>query len=396
MRISTSQIYANSLRQINSALSDYSLLNQMNSSQKKLMSASDDPWGAAKVVELQSANSQLQAWIENCGFATDMLSSMDSALQDSSEIITSALEVCEQGSTGTYTTAQLRSMAIEVRQYAESLMTAANTELGGDSLFAGNDLAGDAYDIALGVTIDDPSLSASNVGLVTGEVDTSVWVQFDTGGTVGTDALTYRWSEDGGTTWTSATLAIGDTTLVCGDCSLTLTAGSVVTAADGEGEGAGLIIREAMVYAGSSRNMTMSIAEDSTVETTLVGSEVFGGRDASGDAYEEPNLFETLSDLAAYMDIGDTDAVAECLEKLEACQVNLTTANARVGAIETRVTYAESEQSVLSELVDNAISNREDADATQILIELNEAQYVYQAVLSSTADIMQMSILSYI
>jgi flagellar hook-associated protein 3 FlgL len=51
---------------------------------------------------------------------------------------------------------------------------------------------------------------------------------------------------------------------------------------------------------------------------------------------------------------------------------------------------------VISEVTDNSISSLEDADATQILIELEQANYIYEAVLSSTSDIMQMSLLDYL
>jgi flagellar hook-associated protein 3 FlgL len=369
----------------------------MNSTQKRINSPSDDPSGAANVVVLRAEESCLSGYLDACARAYELLSSADSALQSASELIISALETAEQAATETYTDEQLDAMAIEILSNMESLYALANTQLGGTSVFAGNDIDNDAYEITLGMTIADDAFSNADVTAITGEIDDMVWVQFDDGGTIGgTEDLTYRYSTDGGETWTEATLAAGDTVLDLGTCTGEFATGTTVTAADGEAEGAGFVIRETYMYTGSSRNMEVEIAENSSMAVTSVGSEIFGGVDENGDPYPDPNLFETLGDLAAYMIMGDSDAVAESLDKLNECHEQLTTANADIGARMTRAAYAESNQTMMLELVTNSISSEEDADATQLLIELNQAEYVYQAVLQSTADIMSMSLLDYI
>ena len=400
MRISTSQIYSSTLRQLNRSLNDYTELNLMNSSQKRINAPSDDPIGAAQVVTLRASDDCLAGYMENCAVATDMLSTADATLQEASEMITAALEICEQASTETYTAVQLRAMAIEVREYTDNLYIEANTKLGGNALFAGNDLANDAYEQTLTLTLQDDALEMSDVVAVTGEADMAVWVQFAESGTLGADELDYRYSLDGGQSWTADTVGITSNatlSLDCGSCSVEFQAGAEVTEAEEEGEGAGFLIRSAHAYVGTGRATSLEVAENSSVEVTLVGLDVFGGIDSgTGLAAEEPNLFETLSELAAYLDVGDTESVAECLDRLNLCHEQLLTAATRVGARENRANYAQQDQGQLQELVTASISRREDADATQILVELNQAEYVYEAVLSTTSQILNLNLLNFL
>lgn len=396
MRISTSQIYNMSIRNMSSTLSDYVELNQRNSSQKKVATASDDPSAMADILQLRGQSSTIQTWLDNCGTASDLLSLADSSLQSASEVITSCLELAEQGSTETYSDDELAMLAVEVREALQNLLELANTKLSDQAVFAGNDITGDAYEMTLGLTVVDDGVVSSNAATITGETDDTIWVQFDDSGEIGTDELSYRYSTDGGETWTSATLAAGDTTLDLGDVTVEFSAGTQVTAAEEEGEGAGFMVRPAMTYTGSTRNTSLDLSEGTSVDITTVGSTIFGGLDSSGEAYEDPNLFETLGDLVAYLETGDTDGAAECLETLQECQVDLLDSTSNVGARETRVNYTEESMTILKELVTDTKSDKEDADATSLLIELTQAEYIYESVLSTTGDLIGMSLLDYL
>jgi len=396
MRISTAQIFSQSLNQMNRALNDVSTLNMMTSSQKKLNSPSDDPAGMAKVMVLGAYSQTLTGYLDNCGVAGDALSLADEALSQVSENISAASELMEQGASETYTEEQLAMMAEEMESYLDSIFAIANTQSGSDYVFAGDDLGDNAYEMGVGVTFTNDSLEDADFASFTGEVDGTVHVMFDGDGTIGTDAIDYMYSTDGGETWTSATLAAGDTVLVIGDAEVEMTTGTVVTAADGEGNGSEFYLRPAVVYTGSDDAMSVSISESTSVDMTTVGSSIFGGVDESGQPYDEPNLFETISDCIVYMELGDYDSVAACLEDLQAAHEVVETGAANVGARETKVEYTEQSLSVIQSVTESSISREEDADAAQLVVELEQANYVYEAVLSSSADIMKMSLLNYI
>ncbi len=397
MRISTSQIFSQSLRQMNSSLSDVTELNMMNSSQKKINRPSDDPNGMGKIMELDSYNQSLSGYLDNGSVADSYLSLADQSLVLASENISAALETAEQASTETYTTTQLRMMAEEMESYLDSLLTISNTQMGTSSVFAGTDLESNAYEAAIGVTLTNDSLTTSDFVALTGEADESVYVRFDSDGTIGTDELIYHYSTDGGDSWTFATLVAGDATLALGTCQVELTAGTAVTTADGDGNGTEFIVRRAMAYTGSDEAMSVNISENTEIDMTTVGSSIFGGISSStGEPYSGQNLFETISDCIAFMEIGDHDGVAACLEKLGDAHESVEAQAANIGARENKVSYTQQSLSLVQEITNSSISREEDADAAQILVELEQASYVYEAVLTSSSRIMNMSLLDYI
>jgi len=396
MRVSTTQIFSLSLNQINSSLNDVTLLNVMTASQKKVNSPSDDPAGSGKIVELSSYKNSLTGYKDNCDVASEYLETADDVLSDASEQITAALEVVEQASTETYTTTQLQQMAIELESYLDSLYTIANTQMGDDYVFAGDDTGDNAYELGLGVTIPNDELSSSDIVSMTGDIDSTIAVQITSDGTVGTDAISYQYSTDYGETWTTGTLAAGDTTLDLGDVQVELASGTTVTTTDDD-EGTQFYVREAFYYTGSDEAMSVNISDSTDVDMTSVGSDIFGGIDSStGEAYDNDNLFEVIADCIVYMEQGDSDAVEECLELLEDAQETVTTAAANVGARENKCTAVGTALTTVSDLTTDSISNIEDADSTQLVVELEAAEYVYEAVLQSSASLMSMSLLDYI
>ncbi|OBQ55165.1 flagellar hook-associated protein FlgL [Halodesulfovibrio spirochaetisodalis] len=398
MRIATSQIYTASLKNLNKSLSNVMTLNMMTTTQKKLNAPSDDPSGAALSMQLRSYSGTLSMYEENCGLSANYLATAGSALQQGSEILTNVSELAEQASTETYTAEQLESMGIELRQNMDSLFQISNTKLGENYLFAGNDIENSAYEKTLGVTIDDPALTHADVVSVDGEAPYTVQIQMLESGTVGgADDLDYQYSTDGGETWQTATLAAGDTQIVAGDASITLATGTAVVAEDGTGSGTNLYIRPAYEYVGASENLSVAIGENSTLEITSVGSTVFGGTDpATGQPYAEPNLFEIMGDMVAYMETGNHAGVASCIETFTDGYEQLLQRDANIG---TRQNTADNTKTAISFTNDRTISQVsfvEDADATQLSVELAQAEAIYETILRTTNSVFQLNLTNYL
>ena len=398
MRISTSQMYSQCLKYMGSSLSDVSELNAMNASQKRLNNPSDDPAGMGKVMDLRAYDAALSGYVDNCGVAGEYLSLADEVLQQASENLTAVLEQAEQAATETYTDVQMEMMGDELGSYIDSLFAISNTQMGTDYIFAGDDFQSNAFEKGLGVTLTNDSLTHADFVSITGEIDATVLqVRFESAGQVGTDALNYSYSTDNGDTWQTATLAAGDTTLTIGSCEVELAAGIAVTAADDDGNGTRFMVREAMRYTGGDETMSVSISSSSQVDMTTCGNSIFGGVDPeTGQPYEGENLFETLCDCMAYMETGDSAGVAECVEKIRSAYENVEAANANVGARESKIDYTKASLSVVRSTTSTSISREEDADTAQILVEYEQANTVYQAVLSTTSKVMSTSLLDYL
>ncbi|MEZ6855042.1 flagellar hook-associated protein FlgL [Halodesulfovibrio aestuarii] len=398
MRIATSQIYTASLKQMNTSLNNVMELQMMTSSQKKLNNPSDDPSGAALSMQLRSYSATLLTYEDNCTLGKSYLATADGALQVCSERLTSISELAEQAATETYTNVQMEDMAIELRQEMDSLFQMANTKMGEIYLFSGNDIENSAYEKSLGVTIDDSSMTHADVVSVQGSASHTVYIQMTESGTAGgTEDLDYQYSTDGGETWTTGTLLAGDTEIAAGDTSITLATGTAVTAEDGSGEGTNLYIRTAYEYEGSDDELSLAIGEDTTLGVTLAGSSVFGGIDpATGEPYPDPNLFEALGDLVAYMETGNTDGVASCIETVNDAYEHMLQQAASVGARQNTAENTATAIGITRDCSVSQISSIEDADATQLTVEMAQAEYVYEAVLSTTTSVFQLNILSYL
>ncbi len=135
MRVSTSQIYSQSIAGITQSLSNYTDVANQVSSQKKINAPSDDPAGMGNVVNLRSYDQTLESYYNNTQLAGSLLGTADGLLVEASEIVISVKEQAEQGATGTYTDDQANAMAENMMAYQDSLLAIANGEIGNDYLF---------------------------------------------------------------------------------------------------------------------------------------------------------------------------------------------------------------------------------------------------------------------
>ncbi|WP_421900830.1 flagellar hook-associated protein FlgL [Maridesulfovibrio sp.] len=402
MRVSTAQIYDQSMTNVSRSLADYMNVSNQVASQKKINVPSDDPAGMGNVVNLRSYDQTLEDYYNNTQYAKSLLGSADGLLSEASEIMISAKEQAEQGATGTYTDDQQQAMAVNMMGYQDSLLAIANSEMGDDYLFSGEATNTAPYEYVPGVTITGDGPDESDFAQFTGELDDPVIVEFISDGTIGTDAVDYRYSLDGGSTWLAGTMdgtaTPPDTTMELGDVSVEMNAGTAVTAYDSDSKTGGqFVVRNSLQYNGADEAMAVGISESTELEVNSVGSEMFGGVDPdTGEPFSSPNMFEAISDSIAYMWIGDEEGTAKTLETIDAGYNQMLIETSNVGAREEKADFTGQSLSLTRERVSSAISDEEDADTTQLTIELSRTEYIYNAVLSSTSNVISMSIMNYL
>ncbi len=496
MRITQSMIYGNSLTDMNATLSRLAAVQEQNASTLRINRPSDDAPGYFEARGLDGIITGLDQYAGNVDTATSWLGQADSTLVSASSLLTSVKGLAQQASTETMTDTDLQTVASQVRGLFQELIGLSNASMSGNSLFAGQKTGSDAFTETLFATVKDDSLTQDAVVSVSGASGTSVMVQFlDSGQVGGATDIGYRYSTDGGSSWTQGTLSAGSTTLTLGGCSVTMAADSAVTAT-GDGEGTSLVVRPSAMYLGDSKDgaqvraygsplvsasaqgaftgnvsvrldadaslpgpidysysldggatwvagntasgaslavpggflnlasnggtaltagtqytivpdtaeIRVNVSPSTSVTINNVGKDVFGGlyADASGNtavafgAGSSTNIFETVGELIGCLETGDTDGVGDCLEKLNTAQEHLETCAADVGARESRLSFADS---TLSTLRDNAVtrlSDVEDADLSQLLLDMTKYQYAYQCVLASSTKLMNLSILDYL
>jgi len=282
MRISTRMTFDNSLKYMTRLQSEINRTTIQMATQQRINCPSDDPYGSEVALTNSTLISQLTQYQSNVDTAKGWLSLADDTLGDASTVLTSLIELAEQAATGTLTDANREAIAEEARGLYEQLITYANTQYNGQSIFAGRDSGGTAYTLGLGATVSGATL-ASGAGSavltpvlsVDGEADQSISIEFTSDGTVGTDALSYRYSTDGGDTWTDATLAAGDTTLSCDGVQVNMQDGTGVSAVsdDDTSVGTRITVRPAAIYTGDADDGAQVTAQSNTdVTATPTGT----------------------------------------------------------------------------------------------------------------------------
>ncbi|EPR41708.1 flagellar hook-associated protein 3 [Desulfovibrio sp. X2] len=240
MRVTQQMMYGNFLLYMNNNLSDLMESNLQSSSQKRINRPSDDPVGTARVLDLRTSLSGIATYQKNIDTAKGWLNLADTTLLQVSDVITQAKGIAEQAATGTLSKENREQISYQARQLFEQLVSLANTSYDNKSIFAGHKVDKDAFAERLWATASDNSLD--NGGwTIEGSADKTVLVQFtDTaaasGGSVsniGSATLGYRYSTDGGQTFTSVNGPIpvsgGKALLNLGGVKMTLDAGTQVT-----------------------------------------------------------------------------------------------------------------------------------------------------------------------
>lgn len=497
MRIARSMLFDTSVRYMNNSLAEIIRLNEQNASQKQINRPSDDPGGMARSLDLKSYLTQLDQYSENIDTAQGWLQLADDELSQASDVLTRLQELAEQASTGTLTDDQRSMIAEEARELMSQMVAIANTEYAGDSIFAGSMTDTNAYEMGLSASVRDETLSDASFVQVTGASTYTIYAEFIDSGTVGVDELQYRYTNDAGNTWQSATLAAGDTVLDFGTAQAQMVSGSVVTATEtaGEGDGTAIWIRPAAFYTGDmegdesvyhygdstvtatadgvfnspvairissnaslpgpityaysldkgttwvegnvtsnatlsvpggfvalasnggaavlagdqfivsphSAGIDLTIGKSSTVQVNSVGANIFGGLyDVGGAAVRtnadstDPNLFESIGKFIGFLETNDQDGIADMLKEMESGHETLSVAQGAIGGREVRVEFAQAAIALSKESTEANVSAIEDADVTKLTTDLARAQYMYESVLSTSSQVMKMSLLDYI
>lgn len=138
MRISTSWAQQSS---VNAMLDQQSRLQQTQmqlSTQKRILTASDDPAAAARIIDLNQSLKQTGQYQSNINAARDRLSMEDGVLQSATDILQRIHELGVQGMSGTNTVNSRTAAAVELDALNGQLLNLANTKnANGEYMFSG-------------------------------------------------------------------------------------------------------------------------------------------------------------------------------------------------------------------------------------------------------------------
>jgi len=274
MRVSQNMLYDNFVTYLNNSTTRLQELSLQASTQKKVNRPSDSPVGMARILNYRDSIQANQQYQANINTATGWLGLADNTLMQVQDIMARINELAVQGANAPMTAENRQSIALEVRQQFDQLISLANTTYEGKSIFAGHRTGEPAYTKGLAVSSNqtrqvsgnrEVDLFASHVQEITGSSQSSIQVEFlgvagdadaDSAVIGGGDEIRYRYSTDSGQSFSTVTLASEETELELGDVTVKLRKGLEVSFPDPdlETDGTQLLVQPAAIYQGDDRN----------------------------------------------------------------------------------------------------------------------------------------------
>jgi flagellar hook-associated protein 3 FlgL len=125
------------LNDINSSLAALERTSSELSSGKTILEPSDNPYGASRVIDLQSQLDGLSSYATNAQEGISWENTAASAMSNIGNVLQSVRELLVQSSSGTYNQGDRESIATEVEQLTEAVKQDANTQYAGQYVFSG-------------------------------------------------------------------------------------------------------------------------------------------------------------------------------------------------------------------------------------------------------------------
>lgn len=138
MRISTKSIYENATTQLNKLQSNMARTQNQLSTNRRMLSAADDPIASARALEVTQSKSLNEQYATNRSNANSSLALVEGALNDGGNLLMDVQTLVVQAGNGTLSKADRLMIATEIEGRMQDLIGVANTSDGaGGYLFSG-------------------------------------------------------------------------------------------------------------------------------------------------------------------------------------------------------------------------------------------------------------------
>jgi len=143
-------------------------------------------------------------------------------------------------------------------------------------------------------------------------------------------------------------------------------------------------------YNGDNNPFTIKIGRNSTVQVGSDGEAVFGTAGQGND------IFKTLKDLKTALTNDNVSGIQNAMTRLDNHFDHIST---KISDLGSKMLRMEIKENIFQDLkISNTerLSNIEDADITEAIIELKQKELAYQAALASSAKVMKLSLIDYL
>ncbi|MBK5223996.1 MAG: flagellar hook-associated protein FlgL [Acidimicrobiia bacterium] len=147
-------------------------------------------------------------------------------------------------------------------------------------------------------------------------------------------------------------------------------------------------------YQGNSGEVQRTVAPGVTIRVNRTGPEVFGSQDPAVNP--DGDLFQVLADISTALRAGDIEAASSGITKLTAATDRIETAQVEMGARSKQVEEIGFRNMDVDIALKSALSEVEDVDMAEALIEVHVQEMAYQAALSVAAKVIQPTLLDFL
>ncbi|UVS85791.1 flagellar hook-associated protein 3 [Burkholderia glumae] len=408
MRISTSQFYTQNIELMNNQQSQLSELYQQVASGNTLLTAADDPLGAAQAVQLSASSATLAQYSSNQSSALSSLQLEDKTLSSVTNVLNAVIPSLSGAINGTLSDSDRSALAAQLQGQRDTLLQLANTTDGtGNYLFAGlqsgnqpftNSPSGgvmfsgdtgqrtvqlsDSVSVAIGdsgarVFTSVPALGSLSVPASNPSNTGTGTIGVITGGTPGDPTNNHAFTVTFGSTTGAPTYMVTDnaTTPPTVGTAQTYTAGSAIS-----------IGSQSMIISGNPApgdSFTLTPA-------TQAGGDMIGALDAAIAALKQP----VGSGAAAGATLNN--ALSTALTKMQNAVANVTTVQASVGGREQEVKSMQTITSTNSLQITNSLTDLTQANMPAAITQLLQVQNSLTAAQQAFSKVQGLSLFQYL
>ncbi|WP_372999311.1 flagellar hook-associated protein FlgL [Lutispora sp.] len=426
MRVTNGMMVNNMMRNITRNYSRMDKLQQQMATGKKFNRPSDDPIGVSRSLRLNTEVATMEQYKRNADDIGSWLSTTEMAISNINDVLKRAKELTVQAASETNSTNERIAIAGEIQELRNQLIQIGNTTYAGSYIFSGFKtdkplLTSDGkYDLGGGKLTGDEVIEA-NIGMgdrmgmnsvgqrVFGYYDDVADIEADLNLSTA-DSLINRQSMkskflDPAAFPITATIdfevshvnhngGIPEPISFTGTFNdITEIAAAMNTAIEGE-------IGPGLINVGYADNKLV-LESDTGSFSIVTGSGLLGLEDGQEsesrvDSDDKSQLIAVFDQLISDLKDGDSDGIRTAIERINTQSSNINAIWAEIGVKTNRV------ELTTNRILDDAInltgllSKNEDADMTEVIMNIKMEENVYRASLSTGARIIQPSLIDFL
>lgn len=436
MRITNNMMISNMIRNLGNNQSRLSKYQDQLDTGKKISVPSDDPVVAARALKLRTDVAKVEQYQKNIDDSESWLDLTETALAEVGDVLQRARELTNQAANSTNTPGETQKIAEEIKQLKIQIVHLSNSTYAGRYIFSGF-----KTDQKL-INDDENSPDFGKFNLTVNTINEKIFYEIGTGDSMNLNiaggdlfnmggnaenptngistskinTITYPYTIDASNSAVNITVDGNDVSanIPAGDYndaeSLSAAIKTAVNAQidvinAGIPAGDPLVLPVDVSISGDQLELrTTSKTAASEIKIKQPASNFFSSVnvtdtdtvETTGDAGEMPSMIKMFNDLLGLLEKGDNTGISAMLDSVDEQINNVLRIRADVGARQNRLELTSNRMDLDYINFTKLMSNNEDVDVAETIMNLKNEENVYNASLAGGARIIQPSLVDFL